>query len=101
MESVLHKELWRTLGANPTPMPWPVYTELQQGTIDAQENPLSVIWTNKLYEVQKYLTLTEHVYSAHIDVANLAWFEGLPAADRETIRQCMIEGRPLSEDLEP
>ncbi|MCE5243529.1 MAG: TRAP transporter substrate-binding protein [Syntrophobacteraceae bacterium] len=91
MESVLHKELWRVLGANPTPMPWPVYTELQQGTIDAQENPLSVIWTNRLYEVQKYLTLTSHVYSAHIDVACLTWFQGLPPADAELIRQCMVE----------
>lgn len=91
MESVLHKELWRMLGANPTPMAWPIYTELQQGTIDGQENPLSVIWTYKLYEVQKYLTLTGHVYSAHIDVANLKWFEGLPPKDQDLIRQCMIE----------
>jgi tripartite ATP-independent transporter DctP family solute receptor len=91
MESVLHKELWRLLGANPTPMGWPIYTELQQGTIDAQENPLWVIWTYKLYEVQKYLSLTGHVYSAHIDVANLDWFNGLPAADQELIQRCMQE----------
>jgi len=91
MESVLHKELWRLLGANPTPMGWPIYSELQQGTIDAQENPLSVIATYKLQEVQKYLTLTGHVYSSHIDVANLEWFKGLPAAGQEMIRQCMID----------
>lgn len=91
MESVLHKELWRLLGANPTPMGWPIYTELQQGTIDAQENPLWVIWTYKLFEVQKYLTLTGHVYSAHIDVANLDWFNGLPAADQVLIQRCMQE----------
>ena len=91
MESVLHQELWRLLGANPTPMGWPIYTELQQGTIDGQENPLSVIWTYKLYEVQKYLTLTKHVYSAHIDVANLGWFQSLPPADQKLIRQCMVE----------
>lgn len=91
MESVLHKELWRLLGANPTPMGWPIYTELQQGTIDAQENPLWVIWTYKLYEVQKYLSLTGHVYSAHIDVANLDWFNGLPPKDRELIQRCMQE----------
>ncbi len=91
MESVLHKELWRLLGANPTPMGWPIYTELQQGTIDAQENPLWVIWTYKLYEVQKYLTLTHHVYSAHIDVANLKWFNGLPKEDQKLIQQCMLE----------
>ncbi len=91
MESVMHKELWRLLGANPTPMGWPIYTELQQGTIDAQENPLWVIWTYKLYEVQKYLSLTGHVYSAHIDVANLKWFNGLPAADQKLIAKCMVE----------
>lgn len=91
MESVLHKELWRLLGANPTPMGWPIYTELQQGTIDAQENPLWVIWTYKLYEVQKYLTLTHHVYSAHIDVANLKWFNGLTPEDQKLIRDSMIE----------
>jgi tripartite ATP-independent transporter DctP family solute receptor len=91
MESMLHKELWRMLGANPTPMGWPIYTELQQGTIDGQENPLSVIWNYKLYEVQKYLSLTGHVYSAHIDVANLKWFEGLPAADQKLVHDCMVE----------
>ena len=91
MESVLHKELWRLLGANPTPMGWPIYTELQQGTIDGQENPLSVIWTYKLFEVQKHLTLTGHVYSAHIDVASLEWFRGLPEKDRELVRRCMRE----------
>lgn len=91
MESLLHKELWRLLGANPTPMGWPIYSELQQGTIDAQENPLSVIWTNRLHEVQKYLSLTGHVYSAHIDACNLMWFQGLPEADQKTLKQCMTE----------
>lgn len=91
MESMLHKELWRLLGANPTPMGWPIYTELQQGTIDAQENPLSIIWNYRLFEVQKYLTLTSHVYSSHIDVANLSWFEGLPESHRDIVRQCMVE----------
>ncbi len=98
MESLLHKELWRLLGANPTPMGWPIFTELQQGTIDAQENPLSVIVTYKLAEVQKYLTLTAHVYSSHIDVANLEWFKGLPASDQEMLRQCMVEAARLQRE---
>lgn len=91
MESLLHKELWRLLGANPTPMGWPIYTELQQGTIDAQENPLSVIYNYRLFEVQKYLSLTSHVYSSHIDVANLKWFEGLSESDRHIVMQSMRE----------
>ena len=89
MESALHKELWKTLGANPTPMAWPIYSELQQGTIDGQENPLSVIWTYKLYEVQKYLSLTGHVYSAHVDIASLAWWMAQPEARRELLAKAM------------
>ena len=85
MESTLHKELWRALGANPTPMAWPIYTELEQGTIDGQENPLWVAWTYKLYEVQKYLSLTGHVYSAHAVLANLDWFNGLDAGTRKLL----------------
>lgn len=87
MESELHKELWRTLGANPTPMGWPIYSELQQGTIDGQENPLSVMVVYKLSEVQKHLTLTGHVYSAHINVANLNWFNGMDQATRDLFIQ--------------
>lgn len=91
MESTLHKELWKVLGANPTPMGWPIYSELQQGTIDGQENPLSVIWVYKLFEVQRHLSLTGHVYSAHIDVANLSWFKGQPVEDQELIRAAMYD----------
>lgn len=87
MESELHKELWRTLGANPTPMGWPIYSELQQGAIDGQENPLSVMVVYKLSEVQKHLTLTGHVYSAHINVANLKWFSALDQASQDLFLQ--------------
>ncbi|BCL62360.1 hypothetical protein DGMP_30530 [Desulfomarina profundi] len=63
MASALHKAIWQALGANPTPMPWPIYTELEQGVIDGQENPLWVMEVYKFYEIQKYMTLTRHVYS--------------------------------------
>ncbi|MEE4243450.1 MAG: TRAP transporter substrate-binding protein DctP, partial [Desulfopila sp.] len=43
MASPLHRSIWQALGANPTPMPWPIYTELEQGVIDGQENPLWVM----------------------------------------------------------
>ncbi|HBW14904.1 MAG TPA: TRAP transporter substrate-binding protein [Desulfovibrio sp.] len=89
MESQVHRELWRTLGANPTPMGWPIYAELQQGTLDGQENPLWVIAEYRLNEVQKHLSLTGHVYSTHTDLANLAWFEALPANDRRLLASCM------------
>ena len=91
MASALHKAIWRALGANPTPMAWPIYTELEQGVIDGQENPLWVMEVYKFYEIQKYMTLTRHVYSPHIDVANLAWFNRLGADDQSLVTSSMIE----------
>ncbi len=92
MESAVHSELWKMLGAVPVSMGWPgVVTALKEKSVDGQENPLSVVWSYKLYESQKYLSLTKHVYSPHIAVANLKWFEGIPEADRKLIRQCMQE----------
>lgn len=89
MASALQKTIWRTLGANPTPMPWPIYTELEQGVIDGQENPLWVLVQYKLWEVQKYLTLTRHVYSAHIDVASLAWWKTLAPDTQKMLQKAM------------
>ena len=91
MESALDIELWRRLGANPTPMGWPIYAELQQGAIDAQENPISIAAVYKLQEVQRYLALTGHIYSAHVDLANLAWFEGLAPERQDLVQACMAE----------
>ena len=89
MASTIHKEIWKALGANPTPMPWPIYTELEQGVIDGQENPLWVLEVYKFYEIQKYLTLTRHVYSYHIDVASLKWWTTLDAKRQQMIQAAM------------
>jgi tripartite ATP-independent transporter DctP family solute receptor len=91
MASPLQKTIWQSLGANPTPMPWPIYTELEQGVIDGQENPLWVIQEYKFYEIQKYMTLTRHVYSSHIDVASLDWWQALAPADQSLIREAVCE----------
>ena len=64
MENRVHQAAFRQLGADATPMAWgEVFTSLQQGLLDAQENPIPIIYTFKLNEVQKYLSLTAHVYS--------------------------------------
>ncbi|MEW6672857.1 MAG: TRAP transporter substrate-binding protein [Thermodesulfobacteriota bacterium] len=91
MASALHKAIWQALGANPTPMPWPIYTELEQGVIDGQENPLWVMEVYKFYEIQKYMTLTRHVYSAHIDVASLKWWQTLDTATQGLIQKAIYE----------
>ncbi len=91
MEAPLQVQIWRMLGANPTPMAWPINTELAQGTIDGQENPLWVIDKYKLYEVQKYMSMTRHVYSSHIDMMNLETFNKLSPEDQKMFETAMKE----------
>ena len=91
MASALHKAIWQALGANPTPMPWPIYTELEQGVIDGQENPLWVMEVYKFYEIQKYMTLTRHVYSPHIDVTSLKWWTSLDSKTQDLIQTTLYE----------
>ena len=84
MESPTHLAIWRAIGANPTPMAWPITTQLQQGVLDGQENPISIISAGKLNEAgQKYLTLTRHVYSALVFVGSKPFMDKLPATDRQ------------------
>ena len=65
----------RALGANPQPLAFSeLYMALQQGTYDAQENPIPVIYNNKLFEVQKYLSITNHIYSGMcFTIAESVW----------------------------
>ncbi len=105
MESPTHLAIWRAIGANPTPMAWPIFTALQQGVIDGQENPIAVIYAAKLIEAgQQYLTLTRHVYSALVVVANKAFIDGLPESDRkaffEAAQAASLRGRVFIRDNE-
>ena len=102
MEAPTHLAIWRAIGANPTPMAWPIFTQLQQGVIDGQENPIAVIWAAKLPEAgQKYLSLTRHVYSALVFVANKAFIDGLPADQRKLVMDCAAFGRAAGPRLHP
>jgi TRAP-type transport system periplasmic protein len=72
-------KLFQALGANPTPMALSeVFIGLQTGVIDGQENPLAQIWGSKLYEVQKYLSMTGHVYTPAYVVVSPSRWDGLP-----------------------
>lgn len=78
MENPVHLAAFNAMGAAPTPMAWPeVISSLQQGVIDGQENPLSVIVSVKLNEVQEYLTLSGHVYSPAMLLVSKPFWEGL------------------------
>jgi tripartite ATP-independent transporter DctP family solute receptor len=91
MNSQLHIAIWKAIGANPTPLPWPIYTQLSQNVIDGQENPLAVINQFKLYEVQKYLSLTRHVYSALVFVGSKKLYDSLPEKDQKLMLQAAKE----------
>lgn len=92
MENPVHLKAFNTLGAAPTPMAWPeVISSLQQGVIDGQENPLSVIVSAKLDEVQKYLTLSGHVYSPAMLLVSKSFWEGLSDEDKAAFEKGATE----------
>ena len=83
MENPVHVAAYKGFGIITTPMAFPeVFTALQQGTVDGQENPLSVIMAAKFDQVQKHLTLTGHVYSPAIFLMNKTNFDKLSAEDK-------------------
>lgn len=105
MEAPTHLAIWRAIGANPTPMAWPIFTALQQGVIDGQENPVAVIHAAKLTEAgQTYLTLSRHVYSALVFLGNKTFIDSLPETDRKVFldaaRNASLKGRAFIRDNE-
>ncbi|MBW8004393.1 MAG: TRAP transporter substrate-binding protein [candidate division NC10 bacterium] len=78
-KSPARMELFRTMGASPISMSFKeIYSALQQGVIDGQENSYAQIVSAKFYEVQKYLSISNHVYTPAYLVGNKKWFKGLP-----------------------
>lgn len=87
-ENPIHITAFREIGILPTPMSWPeVATALQQGTIDGQENPLSVITSAKLSQIQKYLSLTGHVYGPALVLMSPNVYEGLSDEDKAKFKE--------------
>ena len=90
--SPAHIEAFKLMGANPVPMPVAeLYTALEMKTVDAQEHPLGVLWSAKLYEVQKHLSLTNHAYSPLIVVMNKKKFDSLSPENQKAIIEAARE----------
>jgi TRAP-type C4-dicarboxylate transport system substrate-binding protein len=88
--------LLKSWGAIPTVIPMAdVYTGLATGTIDAQENPLPVIWSNKLYEQVKYCAMTEHMREMILMIVNDKWWKGLTAAQKKILTSAMEKSNQL------
>ena len=88
MENSYHMAYWKNLGASPTPMTFSeVYIGLQQGTIDAQENPYEVIVSNNLYEQQDYVVETNHLPHLISLIVNDDFFKDLPENEQDIMTE--------------
>ena len=87
-----HLELFRALGADPTPLAWgDAYTGIQQGAIDGLELPNSLSYTLSLYEICKYYAITEHVFTAAPLMMSGKLWKSLSAEDQKLVQQCATE----------
>jgi tripartite ATP-independent transporter DctP family solute receptor len=89
----------KALGANPTPLPFPeVYAALEQGAIDGQENPISVIAANKFWEVQKFVALTNHQYNPQSVIFSKKVWDTLSAADKKILEDSAQEAAKVQRE---
>jgi len=96
MENPVHLKTFETFGAITIPMAFTeLFIGLQQGVAEAQENPLTPIYTARLYEVQDYLSITNHFYAPSPLVMNLSLWNSLSPADQAIFQQAAIEARDI------
>jgi TRAP-type transport system periplasmic protein len=87
-------ETFKTFKANPVPMPFAeLYPALETKAVDGQENPYSVILSNKFYEVQKYLSATNHVYAANIILVSKKFWDKLSPTEQKILQDSALEAR--------
>lgn len=92
MDNAIHLAAWKAMGANPTPMAFSeVFTALQQGTVDGQENPYGIIVGNKFEEVEKFAVETRHSFTPYYVVMNLDKWNSLTAEQQDAITRAMAE----------
>ncbi len=90
----VYLETFKTFGANPVPLSFSeLYTALETRTVDGQENPFSVILSNKFNEVQKYLSVTNHTYSTNIILVSKKFWDKLSPAEQKILQDAATETR--------
>ena len=88
MENQMHMAAFQIMGADPTPMAMgEVFTALQQGTIDGEENPVPIVESNKLDEVQKYNSLTGHLFSPAPVFISKDYYDGMPEEYQKAVME--------------
>jgi tripartite ATP-independent transporter DctP family solute receptor len=92
MQNKVHLDAFSALGANPTPMPFSeVFTALESKTVHGQENPLPTIESNKFFEVQQYLSLTNHVYTPFVFLIGKKFWGGLSPEEQQILKDAAVE----------
>lgn len=94
MQNNVFLDSFKTLGANAVPLPFSeLFTALETRAVDGQENPYNTILSSKFYEVQKYLTITNHVYSPWIVLASKKWWDGLSKDEKNVLMEAAKKSR--------
>ncbi|AGB42405.1 tripartite ATP-independent periplasmic transporter solute receptor, DctP family [Halobacteroides halobius DSM 5150] len=92
MENPIHLAAWEAMGANPTPMAFgELFSAMQQGVVDGQENPWGTIYLQNFYEVQDYVTNTGHVYSPFVLMVSEKFYDKLPSDLQKILRETAKE----------
>lgn len=99
MQNNIFLDTFSNLGANPTPMAFSeVFSALETGAIDAQENPFVTIDTSKFYEVQKYVSVTNHAYTPFLVLFSKQIFDQYSDEEQAAVRECAIVGRDVQRE---
>ena len=99
MDNAIHLAAWKAMGANPTPMAFSeVFTALQQGTVDGQENPYGIIVGNKFEEVEKFAIETRHSFTPYYVVMNLDRWNSMTPEQQEAVTKAMAEATQFEKE---
>ena len=94
MQNNVFLDSFKSLGANAVPLPFSeLFSALETKAVDGQENPYNTILSSKFYEVQKYLTVTNHVYSPWIVTVSKKWWDGLSKAEQQVLMDAAVKSR--------
>lgn len=94
MQNPVYITMFNSFGASAVPLPYSeLFAAMETGTVDGQENPVTTIESAKFYEVQKYLTLSRHVYSPWIVMASKPWYDKLSADERKILEEAAVASR--------
>ncbi|MCL1809232.1 MAG: TRAP transporter substrate-binding protein [Clostridiales bacterium] len=100
MQSPVYIKIFEALGASATPMSFAeLFTALQQKTVDGQDNPYSTMYTNKLYEVQAYMSDLAHVFDFGLYLVSEEFYQKLPDDLRQVFDECIYEATVMSREL--